>query len=417
MRAAAPRISAVRELRSASPVTRLLVLTQLAFNVGFFMVLPYLSVYLARDLGLAASVVGLALGLRTFSQQGLFVVGGTLADRYGVKPVVLTGCALRVGGFLGLATSSSVGVVLASTAVVGFAAALFSPAVEAALAQEAGEVERHGGPTRVSAFALFSVGGQIGAFIGPLVGALLLVVDFTAACLVAAGVFVLVLAAQARWLPARPAAHASEPVLQGWREVLDNRLFLLFALAYSGQLVAYNQLYLLLPLEVERAWGSQAPLGWLFALSAVIVVAGQLRLSAWCRRRPTGLVLPGGFLLMAAGFVVVALGLPAAPSGVAGLMPATTFVVLLTVGEMVVMPLARDLVPQLARERRLGTHYGVLASFGGAAVLAGSAVLGVVIQLAPAMGAGTVIPWLVAAAVPVASAYAVRRVIRRLPSL
>jgi hypothetical protein len=44
-------------------------------------------------------------------------------------------------------------------------------------------------------------------------------------------------------------------VLHGWRDVLDNRLFLLFALAYSGQLVAYNQLYLLLPLEVERARG------------------------------------------------------------------------------------------------------------------------------------------------------------------
>jgi hypothetical protein len=128
-------------------------------------------------------------------------------------------------------------------------------------------------------------------------------------------------------------------------------------------------------------------------------------------------VLPGGFLLMAAGFVVVALALPAAPSGVAGLLPAVTFVVLLTVGEMVVLPLARDLVPQLARERRLGTHYGALASFGGLAVLAGSAVLGAVIQFAPPVGVGIVAPWLVAAVVPVTSAFAVRRVVRRLPTI
>ncbi|MDQ4117781.1 MAG: MFS transporter, partial [Actinomycetota bacterium] len=72
---------------------RLLVLTQLAFNVGFYMVLPYLATHLAEDLGLAAALVGLVLGLRTFSQQGMFVVGGTLADRYGAKPVVLAGCA------------------------------------------------------------------------------------------------------------------------------------------------------------------------------------------------------------------------------------------------------------------------------------------------------------------------------------
>ncbi len=41
-------------------------------------------------------MVGFVLGLRAFSQQGLFVVGGWLVDRYGVRPVVLTGCALRI---------------------------------------------------------------------------------------------------------------------------------------------------------------------------------------------------------------------------------------------------------------------------------------------------------------------------------
>jgi hypothetical protein len=30
-------------------------------------------------------MVGFVLGLRTFSQQGLFVVGGALDDRYGVR--------------------------------------------------------------------------------------------------------------------------------------------------------------------------------------------------------------------------------------------------------------------------------------------------------------------------------------------
>lgn len=408
--------SLARDLRAASPITRLLVLTQLAFNVGFFMVLPYLSVHLARDLGLAAAVVGLALGLRTFCQQGLFVVGGALADRWGAKPVVLAGCLLRIAGFLGLAVSSSVGPVLAATAVTGFAAALFSPAVESALATEAGEVERAGGPTRLGAFALFSVCGQIGAFAGPLVGALLLLVDFGAACLVAAGVFVLVLLAHVRWLPARPAPHAGEPLLDGWREVVTNRTFLLFAAAYSGQLVAYNQLYLLLPLEVERAWGSQTPLGYLFALSSLLVVAGQLRLTAWCGRLPVRTVLPVGFLLMAAGFVLVALFVPAGLTGPGALVPAAGFVLLLTLGEMVALPFARDLVPQLAQERRLGTYYGVLASISGIAVLLCSAGLGGVIQLSPSTGAGASVPWVVGALFPVASAVALRRVLLRLPA-
>ena len=45
--------------------------------LGFSMVLPYVTGYLSTTLGFAASMVGLVLGLRTFSQQGLGVIGGS----------------------------------------------------------------------------------------------------------------------------------------------------------------------------------------------------------------------------------------------------------------------------------------------------------------------------------------------------
>lgn len=151
------RWSFIDELRRATPTIRLLVLTQLTFNVGFFMVLPYLSVHLTSDLGLGAALVGVVLGIRTFSQQGLFFVGGTLADRWGVKPVVLIGCVLRVFGFVGLAVFGSLTGVLLATVLVGFAAALFSPAVESAVAIEAGKSEKDGGARRVETFALLTV--------------------------------------------------------------------------------------------------------------------------------------------------------------------------------------------------------------------------------------------------------------------
>ena len=117
----------VADLRAASATVRLLVLTQLAFNVGFFMVLPYLSVHLTGDLGLGAATVGVILGVRTFSQQGLFFLGGTLADRVGIRPVVLTGCTIRVVGFVGLAFAESLVAVLVATVLVGVAAAACAP--------------------------------------------------------------------------------------------------------------------------------------------------------------------------------------------------------------------------------------------------------------------------------------------------
>jgi MFS family permease len=88
-----------RTWKHLSPLPGLLLLTQLTFNIGFYAALPFLAEHLGTALGMAGRVVDFVLGLRTFSQQGLFVVGGALVDRYGVRPIVLTGCVLRVAGF------------------------------------------------------------------------------------------------------------------------------------------------------------------------------------------------------------------------------------------------------------------------------------------------------------------------------
>lgn len=95
------------------------------------MLMPYLAGYLAGPLGLAAWAVGLILGVRSFSQQGMFIIGGTLADRLGFKPLVVSGCVLRTAGFGLLVFADSLPVVLVDSAASGFAGALFNPAVRA----------------------------------------------------------------------------------------------------------------------------------------------------------------------------------------------------------------------------------------------------------------------------------------------
>ncbi len=264
-----------------SPLLRVLILTQLAFNIGFFAVLPFLAEHLGRSVGMAGWLVGFVLGLRTFSQQGLFVVGGALADRYGVRPVVLAGCVLRIAGFLWLGYAQRTWAVVGAVLLIGFAAALFSPSVESEVARQAVLWEEAGGGSRTRVLALFTVAGQAGAFVGPLLGALLLGVDFRTACLAGAGIFVLVLAGHALLLPQHIPGRARVRVRGGARLLLRNRGFLALCCAYGAYLLAYNQLYLALPAEVERAVGSQAPLAWLFALSSLLVVAAQLPVTRW----------------------------------------------------------------------------------------------------------------------------------------
>lgn len=413
-----------------TPYLRLLTATQFAFNIGFYAVLPYLATHLGSGLGMAGWLVGLVLGLRTFSQQGLFVVGGALTDRYGPRPVVLAGCALRIAGFGWLAFAGSTATVIGAVLLIGFAAALFSPAVESEAAREAVRHERDTGAPRAHVLALFSAAGQAGAFLGPLLGSLLLLLGggFRAACLAGALVFVAVLTGHARLMPhttpvrepaqeptpppaqAQPPAQEQPPAQQSaphvvtrtaqparssWRAVFANRPFLLLCLAYSTYLVAYNQLYLSLPVEVERATGSQAALGWLFALSSLLVVVAQMPVTRCSARRiapRTALVT--GLAVVAAGFAAV----PLTPAGPGGLLPGAALVVLLTLGQMLLVPAARGLVPDLVEDRHLGLATGALSSVSGVAVLAGSAATGALLE------ASAPVRWAALAAVPLAGA-------------
>ncbi|MFG3512672.1 MDR family MFS transporter [Streptomyces bobili] len=390
-------VRAPRERVRLSPLLRLLILTQLAFNIGFFAVLPFLAEHLGGAVGMTGWMVGFVLGLRTFSQQGLFVVGGALADRYGVRPVVLAGCVLRIAGFGWLGYAGSAPAVVGAVLLIGFAAALFSPAVESEVARQAVAWEESGGGSRTRVLALFTVAGQAGAFVGPLLGALLLSVDFRAVCLAGAGVFVLVLAGHAWLLPQHIPGRVRVQVRGGIGPLLRNRRFLGLCCAYGAYLLAYNQLYLALPAEVERAAGSQAPLAWLFALSSLLVVTAQLPVTRWVGERLTlRRSMAAGLALIAAGFGVVAVAAPSGATGVTGLLPAAGFVVLLTLGQMLVAPAARAWVPDLAQEGRLGLYMGALSSVSGVIVLIGSAGTGTLLD----SGLPTAVPWVVLAVVP-----------------
>jgi dipeptide/tripeptide permease len=142
-----------------------------------------------------------------------------------------------------------------------------------------------------------------------------------------------------------------------------------------------------------------------------MVITGQLPTTRWGRRIGPARAIVLGFGLMAVSFLTVAVAvLLPDTSAQFPLWPAVTMVVLLTAGEMLAVPVAQDLVPRLAGERRLGVHFGVLSSAGGIAVLVGSTVVGALLD--PAVAAPAV-PWLVLAAVPTASALIIALLARR----
>lgn len=374
-----------RQFRSFDLAARLLMINQFGINLGFYMLMPYLAGYLAGPLGLAAWAVGLVLGVRNFSQQGMFLVGGTLADRLGYKPLIVAGLLLRTGGFALLVFATSLPGLLIASAATGFAGALFNPAVRAYLAAEAGE-------RRVEAFAVFNIFYQAGILAGPLVGLALLAVDFRVAAGVAAVVFVVLMVAQMFALPARRAAPSAQPtsVLEDWRTVVSNRRFVAFSLAMIGSYVLSFQVYLALPLQAEFIAGASAQTvtSALFVVSGVVAVVGQLRITAWFRARwGTGRSLVVGMGLLAVSFLPLVIVPGSQRFGTAAAIGALLVTAaLLAIGTAAVFPFEMDTVVSLANDKLVATHYGFYNTVVGVGILFGNLATGVVVGAAREAG-------------------------------
>ncbi|WP_432589836.1 MFS transporter [Streptomyces sp. HD1123-B1] len=363
-----------REFRGFPLAIRLLLVNQLGVNTGFYLLIPYLATHLGEDLGMSAAVVGIVLGVRNLSQQGLFIIGGSAADRLGARRVIIAGCALRTVGFALFSLGDGLAVLLAASVLSGLAGALFNPAVRAYLAQEAGE-------RKPEAFALFNVFATTGALIGPLLGSALLLVDFRASALTAAGLFAVLTVAQALVLPDREVTPPPGGVLADWRQVLGNRAFVAFSLAMVGMFTLENQLYLLLPAGARGATGWDGAAGLVFLVGTLTNLALQLRITRALKRRGSrGRWIGTGLALMALAFVPPMAVAGAAPDGPADAvlhaLPVLAGALLLYLGVMVAQPFVMELIPTFGRPELTGTYFGLFYMVSGVAAAAGNTVVG-----------------------------------------
>ncbi|RAM36160.1 MFS transporter [Arthrobacter globiformis] len=396
----------------------------MVFNLGFYAVIPFLAGAMGGDYGLDAAAVGLVLGARTFSQQGMFLFGGLLADRWGARRAILTGCLVRIAGYATLAAASDFTLFLLGAVLTGAGGALFSPALESQLshadrahadrAHADATKGRAAGKGRRSVFVWLAITGEMGALAGPLLGAALLGWGFDAA--LAAGIAVFVAVTVLLWfrLPARSpgkpkTAGAGEPEASPGQSrsalgCLKDRRFVAFCLLASTNMVAYNQLYFAFPLELDRRGLDGSWLAMLFLLASVLTLLLQLPVAAVGQWLGAGRAMSAGFLLVAAALAAAALtsvqaeadGAVAGDSGVGGAAPTGStqagavalmagIVGALILGHMLLRPTILSLIPRFippegAASGR-GAYYGLSATCGGIAVLAGNALLGWLLDL------------------------------------
>ena len=153
--------------------------------LGFFVVFPLISIRFVDQMGWAAVMVGIALGLRQFIQQGLGIFGGAIADRFGAKPMIVTGMLMRAAGFATMGIAHEPWLLWFSCLLSGLGGTLFDPP-RSALVVKLIRPQQRG-----RFFSLLMMQDSAGAVIGALLGSWLLQYDFRPVCATGAVLFVL----------------------------------------------------------------------------------------------------------------------------------------------------------------------------------------------------------------------------------
>ncbi len=322
-----------------------LLLDNLLVVLGFFVVSPLISIRFVDQLGWAAVLVGLALGLRQLVQQGLGIFGGAIADRFGAKPMIVTGMLMRAAGFALMAMADEPWILWLACALSGLGGTLFDPPRTALVIKLTRPHERG------RFYSLLMMQDSAGAVIGALIGSWLLQYDFHFVCWTGAVIFILAAGWNVWLLPAYRISTVRAPMKEGLMRVLRDRRFVTYVLTLTGYYMLSVQVMLMLPIVVNEIAGSPAAVKWMYAIEAALSLTLLYPIARWSEKRfRLEQRLMFGLLIMTLSLFPVGL--------ITHLQTLFMFICFFYMGSIIAEPARETLSASLADSRARGSYMG-----------------------------------------------------------
>jgi len=323
-------------------------------RIGGGMIFPFFALYITKHFQVGMTEVGLLFALFSISDMFGNMIGGALTDFLGRKSMIIMGLIISALTSLAMGLVQQLEWFYVMGAVSGLFATAAGPAHQAMLTDILPEKKRAEGfgVMRVAANLAVAIGPAIGGFIASYSYLILFVADTITSLITALIVYLVVEESKPEVKEATEKIGFKETFI-GYRQVLNDKKFMIFVLVSTVATIVYSQMYSTLSVFLRDVHGvPESGYGWLMTLNAGMVVLFQFMITRRISDKPPMLVLALGSALYVIGF------------GMYGFVSAYLFfmlaMVIITIGEMVVIPVAQAYVGDAAPEDMRGRYSGVM---------------------------------------------------------
>jgi MFS family permease len=324
-------------------------------RLGGALLFPFFALYITFRFDVTMTEVGVLFAI--FSVTGIIgsFLGGALTDRFGRRAMILFGLIVSATSTLIMGLITDLRVFYIAAALVGLLSDAGGPAQQAMVADllPKEKLAEGYGIWRVLANLAVTFGPLIGGFIASRSYLALFIIDAITSLITAA----IVIAVIPETRPPTAEGQEEESFIQtvrGYSQVLRDRVYMAFIIISIVVFTVYIQMNTTMPVYLRDVQSiPPSGYGYILSLNAAMVVLFQF----WITRRLAGRapmrMMALGALLYAVGFGLFGVN--------AGLLFYAFAMAIITIGEMVIVPVSQALAARFAPSHMRGRY---LAMFG-----------------------------------------------------
>ncbi|MDX9865397.1 MAG: MFS transporter [Anaerolineaceae bacterium] len=318
---------------------------------GNSMIWPFITIFLIQKLDISLTTATLLMTVKSMTILFASLLVGPLVDRFGRKQamVISVGATSLVYVLMAFGTSLPYFIVL--MAFSGLVQPLYRIGADAMIADMLPPEQR------VDGYSLMRMINNVGVAIGPMVGGFLAATSYTitffigAACL---AIFTFIIAFWIRETLDKTALQSTN-LGQDFREytrVFKDSLFMKVCTGFTLAMMGSVQLFVLLGVYGKTNFAMpESQFGLVIAVNALMVVFLQYPVTQFTRKQPPLSVMTAGALLYGLGLGSIALGSNAWHFALS--------MVILTTGELILVPTTTTLVANLAPANMRGRYMSI----------------------------------------------------------